>query len=191
MLLSTEEPPPPDSTVDYGGEVLVAFNTFDGCGAGIDGTFQDEFYKGPGPVFTVPDSEAAAVTYYFALNVGVWAGETPIQFDIIVDELSLAPVGGSGVAGRSAVIQAFELYQNYPNPFNPETTISFSIRDYTRVSLKIFNSLGQEVATLADEMKRPGIYLIRWDAAEFRSGFYICRLSAGDEVISRKMALVK
>ena len=191
VLLSTEEPPPPDSASDYGGDVLVAFNTWDGCGAGIDGTFQDEFCKGPGPVFTVPDSEAAEETYYFVVNVGVWAGGTPIMFDIIVDELSLVSLGGSGIADHDAVIRGFELYQNYPNPFNPETTICFSVRENTRVSLRFFNSLGQEVATLIDEMKQPGAYQVNWNAAEFRSGSYICRLSAGDEVISRKMALVK
>jgi hypothetical protein len=191
VLLSTEEPPPPDSTGDYGGDVLVAFNTWDGCGAGIDGTFQDEFCKGPGPVFTVPDSDATEVTYYFVLNIGVWAGGTPIQFDVIVDELSLVPLGGSGIAYHEWIIGGFELYQNYPNPFNPETTIAFSIRENTWVCLKIFNSLGQEVATLVDEMRQPGTYRTDWNAAEYQSGFYVCQLSAGHEVISKKMMLVK
>ena len=131
------------------------------------------------------------MTYYFVLNIGVWAGGTPIQFDVIVDELSLVPLDGSGIANHEATIGRFELVQNFPNPFKPETTIAFSIRETNRVHLKIFNSRGEEVATLVDEMKQPGTYRANWNAAEFQSGFYICQLSAGHEVVSKKMMLVK
>jgi hypothetical protein len=85
----------------------------------------------------------------------------------------------------------YSLSQNYPNPFNPSTNIQFSIPNTSFVSLKVFNVLGAEIATLADENKAPGTYQVAWDANGYPSGVYLYRLIAGGKVLAGKMNLLK
>jgi hypothetical protein len=85
----------------------------------------------------------------------------------------------------------FELYQNYPNPFNPITTIEFVLPKTSEVTLKIFNILGEEVATLVYDKLHPGSYSYEWDASNVASGVYLYRLQAGDYVKTRKMVLIR
>jgi photosystem II stability/assembly factor-like uncharacterized protein len=92
----------------------------------------------------------------------------------------------------------FSLSQNYPNPFNPVTNIKYSIPNVTlsgiegsRVQLKVFNVLGNEIATLVDEYKPAGKYKITWDATNQPSGIYFYQLKAGDYTSVKKMILMK
>jgi hypothetical protein len=90
---------------------------------------------------------------------------------------------------------SFSLYQNYPNPFNPSTKIKFDIpvgndRDRS-VMLNIYNSLGQEVAVLVNEQLRPGTYEAEWNAADYASGIYYYKLTAGEFSETKKMVLIK
>jgi hypothetical protein len=85
----------------------------------------------------------------------------------------------------------FALSQNYPNPFNPTTSIKYSIADSRFVRLNVYDILGQEVASLVNELKQPGEYSALWDASNLPSGIYIVRLSAGSFVQSEKMLLTK
>lgn len=85
----------------------------------------------------------------------------------------------------------FRIEQNYPNPFNPETNFKFSVANTSIVSIKIFNSLGQEVAALLNEMRTPGEYSISWNASSLPSGVYIYQFTAGDFKAVKKMALIK
>lgn len=85
----------------------------------------------------------------------------------------------------------FSLSQNYPNPFNPATSIKYEIPMGSFVTLKIFNVLGVEVATLVNETKQPGSYEAAWDAANFPSGVYFYEMTAGDFKERRKMVLIK
>jgi hypothetical protein len=90
------------------------------------------------------------------------------------------------------VPSAFSLEQNYPNPFNPSTTIRFSLPKNSDVTLKIFNVIGQEVATLVNENLIAGAYTAEFNAANFASGSYVYRLSANGVVVeTRKMLLMK
>ena len=75
---------------------------------------------------------------------------------------------------------AFELSQNYPNPFNPETNIQIRVAKSEFVTLKVFDVLGREIATLVNEARPAGVYTVRWDASSFPSGVYFYRLHAGD-----------
>jgi len=90
----------------------------------------------------------------------------------------------------------FELYQNYPNPFNPSTTISYLIPNDTRVVLKIYNSIGQEVATLVNDSRSAGYHQEVWNASNIASGMYIYQLTVNNaqakkEYYRKKMVIVK
>jgi hypothetical protein len=104
----------------------------------------------------------------------------------------------------------FVLYQNYPNPFNPATTIKYSIPAYSKqysvnssqnpassiqnqvpVSLKVYDVLGKEVATLVNDYQRPGSYQVKFDASGFASGVYFYKLTAGKYIVTKKMLLLR
>ncbi|HCV42693.1 MAG TPA: hypothetical protein DGH68_04350, partial [Bacteroidetes bacterium] len=78
-----------------------------------------------------------------------------------------------------------------PNPFNPTTNIGFRITDYGLVTLKVFDALGGEVATLVNEQLQPGSYETAFDGANRASGVYIYRLMSGDFVETRRMLLIR
>ena len=95
--------------------------------------------------------------------------------------------------------EQFRLEQNYPNPFNPHTTIKFSIPEMSRVILKVYDIIGNEVATLVNETKSPGSYEVSFNASRFASGVYIYSLRAVNPstgsgqvfVQTKKMILMK
>jgi hypothetical protein len=85
----------------------------------------------------------------------------------------------------------YALHQNYPNPFNPSTTIGYSLPKAAIVSLQVFNTLGQEVASLVSEHKEAGYHQATWNASNVPSGIYFYRLQAGDFRETRKMILLR
>jgi hypothetical protein len=85
----------------------------------------------------------------------------------------------------------FALAQNYPNPFNPSTTIAYTVPRAERVSLRVYNVLGQLVATLADGLHNSGNYRVRFDGWTLASGIYFYRLEWGGRSLTQKMMLVK
>ncbi len=85
----------------------------------------------------------------------------------------------------------FSLYQNYPNPFNPSTTISFILPLKSLVFLKVFDILGREVATLANEEMLAGNHSFNWNAANLASGIYFYRLQAGSFTETKKLILLR
>lgn len=90
-----------------------------------------------------------------------------------------------------SIINAFILYQNYPNPFNPSTTLSFVIGHSSSVTLKVYDLLGREIATLVDEYKPAGSYKIEFDASQISSGVYFYTLQAGEFRTTKKLLLLK
>lgn len=105
---------------------------------------------------------------------------------------TLSPLTTTAVNGsKPGVPSVFSLQQNYPNPFNPSTTISFTIPEAVRVSLKVYNLIGQEVAQLMNEVRSAGTYTVRFNASHLASGIYLYKLTAGNQVITRKMVLMK
>jgi photosystem II stability/assembly factor-like uncharacterized protein len=131
-------------------------------------------------------------------NVFAWAkgiyGDTVYHYNRIVTHVDERP-------GQEPA--EFALDQNYPNPFNPTTTIRFSLPFPSlnsaqgragvgsHVTLKVYDVLCREVATLVNESKAPGMYTASWDAGNVASGLYFYRLSAGSFVATRKMILMK
>jgi photosystem II stability/assembly factor-like uncharacterized protein len=87
--------------------------------------------------------------------------------------------------------QKFELLQNYPNPFNPSTTISWQSPFSSHQTLKVYDILGREVATLVNEWKEAGRYSIAFDGSKLASGVYIYQLRVNDFVSSKKLILLK
>jgi hypothetical protein len=87
--------------------------------------------------------------------------------------------------------QKIKLSQNYPNPFNPRTKIQFSIPKTEYVTLKIYNLLGEEVATLVSEKLASGNHEYNWGAGKFASGVYLYKLQAGKTIETKKMILLR
>jgi hypothetical protein len=92
---------------------------------------------------------------------------------------------------EGGVPSEFALEQNYPNPFNPSTTIRYSLPLRARVTLTVFNSLGQQVELLRGEEQEAGYHEASFDATGLSSGVYFYRLTAGTTVLTRKMLLVR
>lgn len=92
---------------------------------------------------------------------------------------------------EGAVVGSFQLDQNYPNPFNPTTTISFTLAQGGETSLKVFNMLGQEVATLISGHQNAGLFFVDFDASKLASGVYLYKLQSGSFVETKKMLLMK
>lgn len=133
------------------------------------------------------------------------------KFYWIVDEENPAPMMYKAIRGEKYVTaeveflteeftvsaeeesspEQFELMQNYPNPFNPSTNISFRIPSSGEVSLRVYNLLGQEVATLVNGRMNSGMHSVKFDASKLASGVYIYRIEAGNFSQTKKMMLIK
>jgi hypothetical protein len=98
----------------------------------------------------------------------------------------------TGVASQSGNVPGtYTLSQNYPNPFNPNTKIKYSVPNSSQVTLKIFNTLGEEIKILVNEEKLVGIYEVNWNAVNLPSGVYFYQLRAGRFVETKKMILLR
>jgi len=110
-------------------------------------------------------------------------------FANIVDFMSL--INTSIEDELNKVPNQFKVFQNYPNPFNPATTIIYQIPELNFVTLKIYDVLGSEVATLVNEEKLVGSYELEFNAIDLPSGVYLYKLQAGSFVETKKMILLK
>jgi len=101
-------------------------------------------------------------------------------------------IGVSSIDDSDNIIPVeYSLEQNYPNPFNPVTTINFSIPNEDLVTIKIYNTIGEEIETLINEMKQAGNYNVSFNASSLPSGIYFYRLQAGKFLETKKMILMK
>ncbi len=91
----------------------------------------------------------------------------------------------------SRVPTTFSLAQNYPNPFNPTTTIEFALPKSVRATLKVFDLLGREVATLVDENLAAGVHKAEWKAEGLASAVYLYRLHSGEFVQTLRLVLIR
>jgi len=112
------------------------------------------------------------------------------------------PMNSGGIYSNPTVIgigindpilpNRFKLHQNYPNPFNPNTTINFDIPKNSNIVLKVYDISGKVVAILSEnEFKIAGSYKVTWNAENFSSGVYFCRIEADNFVDIKKMVLIK
>jgi hypothetical protein len=99
--------------------------------------------------------------------------------------------GPTVVDDENAIVSTFQLLQNYPNPFNPSTVIRYTLSVHSQVSLKVYNLLGQEVATLVNEEQAAGSYATTFDASGLSSGLYFYRLTTPEKSLARKMVILR
>ncbi len=124
---------------------------------------------------------------WFPSAYATWSSQSDMGYiDSVLD-------GSKPVAVKSVKEQPqkFELQQNYPNPFNPTTSISFTLPHSGNVSLKVYNVIGEEVATLVNGFKTAQTYHVTFNATNLSSGVYIYQIKFGNQAISKKMVLMK
>ena len=92
---------------------------------------------------------------------------------------------------RTLIPLEYSLSQNYPNPFNPSTIIEYQLPNDAKISVKIYNILGQEITTLVDRDMKAGYYSFRWDTHNVATGVYFYRLRTKDFVQTKKMLLLR
>ena len=117
--------------------------------------------------------------------------DTDFKFHSIPDSVDK---GGNTTGAREEqheLPENFLLSQNYPNPFNPLTTISYSVPELSFVTLKVYDVLGNEIATLVNKENSVGSYTVEFDATTLPSGIFFYKLQAGDFVETKKMVLMK
>jgi hypothetical protein len=113
------------------------------------------------------------------------AGTNVLNFGV-----NIVPI--SGVEPISSQIpKEYKLSQNYPNPFNPSTMISYELPKSGLISIKVYDVLGKEIATLVNEVKNAGKYTVEFDGMTFSSGTYFYRLESNGTIMTKKMMLIK
>jgi hypothetical protein len=164
-------------------------------GDGKEKNGNDPNFTKSGPAIWTYDYNRRKVEYYYDdLNCSYSAGS----------DLSAAGTDGriigdprwsfNGVitsVGNSVSPSKFSLNQNYPNPFNPSTSFTYELSKAGFVSVKVFDLLGREVATLVNEFKQAGSYPATWNATDFGSGVYFYKMQSGSFTSTKKMILMK
>ncbi len=115
--------------------------------------------------------------------------KSPVQSNIATVSITVDPISRTDV--DTELPFSYALSQNYPNPFNPVTTIAFSVPTAEPVTLKVFDMLGREVASLIDGIQAPGIHEVQFNAAGLPSGMYIYKLEAKAFAEVKKLVLLK
>jgi hypothetical protein len=165
-------------------------------GEGLFATLKFESKTGSKPLLCVTDWQLTAGKLYFHM---VDATAKTFYCEKIENQQADRPIPlrpGSSEESTATHPTEFNLEQNYPNPFNPETVIKFSLKEDSRVTLRIYNVLGQTVRTLVDEQKPAGEYAIPWNgkneaSEDVASGVYFYRIKAGNYESVRRMTLLR
>ncbi len=114
-----------------------------------------------------------------------------VNFEFEIKNIAFLSKSGSDKSKGESVPSEFKLNQNYPNPFNPNTLIEFSVAKSELVTIKVYNVLGKEVATLVNDVKEPGIHSVRFDANGLSSGIYLYKIQSESFTATKKMILQK
>ncbi|MCU7493473.1 MAG: T9SS type A sorting domain-containing protein [Ignavibacteria bacterium] len=166
-------------TIDWAGWKLVSWDMGkDGVGVWDGNT------KGNGAL----DGQLKFDSFQFTYTPG-----SPTSGLLFFDDLRTAVKPYVGVEKENGAVKpsSYSLEQNYPNPFNPSTTLSYQLPENSFVSLKVFDLLGREVATLVNQEQASGKYRVEFNAGNIPSGIYIYMLNAGNYKETKKMMLLK
>jgi hypothetical protein len=167
-------------------------------------TFNTTWINVTPATFEVPGNSSTDVLLHFdpiTLQPDTYRVNLHVRSEVL-DTLVILPVELTVISSSvdqpapEGVPAAFALHQNYPNPFNPNTEIRFDLPEAVKMQLKIFNILGQEVATLIDGVRPAGAYRVTWDSKSasgvpVASGVYVYQIKAGNSVDSKKMVLIR
>lgn len=135
-------------------------------------------FQGPKPGFRFISNDSCYILYTESGPQNVW---------------SAAGCSGTitGIGNQNQTPKEYALNQNYPNPFNPTTTISYSIPKNGFVKLIVYDMLGKEIATLVNEVKMAGNYMLDFNASNLSSGIYFYKITSGEFSSIKKMMLIK
>ncbi len=131
--------------------------------------------------FTIQTTDSSAHESFTAVFDILYAGFPCWQYTMVI----------TGTAHNNRMPLTFNLEQNYPNPFNPVTTIRYSVPEISKVQIKVYDVLGNEISTLLNEEKHAGTYELTWNAANLPSGVYFYRIQASEFISTKKMILLK
>ena len=135
----------------------------------------------------------ADICYLAHLGSGAFIqdGSPSYNDPIMYYAFTIPDVPTTGVNDGKQVVRSFNLEQNYPNPFNPSTKISYTLSEKSNVTLKVFDMLGREVASLINGSQEAGQHNVSFDASKLASGVYVYTLKSNSNVMSKKMMLMK
>ncbi|MDI6402785.1 T9SS type A sorting domain-containing protein, partial [Balneolaceae bacterium ANBcel3] len=158
-----------------------------------------EFEESPGVLYVTDEGEEVIVVEQDSGEIldndriaqYIWDPETRTLTLDVTKWSTYKAFYDTETSASQEVASSFDLQQNYPNPFNPSTQIWFSVPEQTHVRLTVYNMLGQQVETLANETRSAGWHHVTFDATGLSSGMYIYRIEAGEYVKTRQMMLVK
>jgi Secretion system C-terminal sorting domain len=169
----------------------VMYNASVGIGAGFIaiGANVSTYTQFILPIIYATGDTPNKLTLQFSLKPGGTTYHAGTTF--LIDDISLGNATSVSEAA-SPLPTVFNLAQNYPNPFNPSTNIQFTVPAEGRATLKVFNMLGQEVATLFNDNAEAGIYhQVEFNASNLASGIYFSQLEFGGKMQMKKMLLLK
>lgn len=138
-------------------------------------------------LWTAPTPGTGAVTLYAAAFQGTTSSSNGQSRAVAVT----ATEATTGIEINSPGPREIALSQNFPNPFNPSTSISFHLPSASFVTLRLFDALGRETATLVDEILTEGTHTARWNATNVPSGVYYYKIQSGSSVQTKKMVLLR
>ncbi len=161
-------------------------------------TFPTDLSGMTGVISIEPDPDNSTAPFLLKPLVGGIPSNAMDHVTYMIDS-NVANSFPTGTAMRSKIVSVesstfitdYVLEQNYPNPFNPSTTIKFGIPEKNNVVIKIYNSLGSEIATLVNEVREAGSYEIQFNANNLSSGIYYYKIESGNFVETKKMILLK
>ena len=139
--------------------------------------------------FTMPPGDSQTIIVAQMIARGTSNLNSVTKLKQLADLVANYTVGIKPIS--TVVPDYYALEQNYPNPFNQMTNIKYQITDKGKVSLRVYDVSGREVATLVNEELGAGTYQVRFDAGSLASGVYFYRLQSGDFVETRKLILLK
>ncbi len=166
------------------------------------GDLDAQFAASRSAVFTTVPNDTGFTEYTIDLSKdSLWQGRiAQLRFDPVsnvssgtvdLQQIKVVPTVTAIHAEDATVPNNYSLSQSYPNPFNPTTQIKYALPKAGAVTLKVYNTLGQEVATLVSQEQKPGYYAVTFDASRFASGVYFYRIQAGNYSLTKKMVLLK
>lgn len=169
----------------------VAYSSFSISNNGLDTLRISKIYS-DNPNFQLDRySVAVPPNWGYGVNLIYTASDPGLDSTTIYIESNSIQGNTSFVIKVEAIPVNYSLEQNYPNPFNPTTRINYIIEKTEHVRLEIFNSIGQRIVTLVDQIQSGGSKFVMFDASSFAAGIYYYRLNAGDYSITKKMVLMK